>query len=45
MTHPSVTAATKKLAVLGGVALVVTAILGIWAILKLMTKLKKQLIK
>lgn len=41
--RPSVTAATKKLAVLGGVALVVTAILVIWAIIEADDKIRETI--
>lgn len=41
--RPSVTAATKKLAILGGVALVVTGILAIWAICEADDKIREAI--
>lgn len=41
--RPSVTAATRKLAIFGGVALVVTAILGIWAIIEADDKIRETI--
>lgn len=41
--RPSVTSATKKLAILGGVALVVTAILAVWAICEADDKIRESI--